>query len=96
MRIPARAFLILLSLPLSVSADWNDFLGPMRNGKSQEKIEIAPWRNTGPPVVWHTRIGTSYGAPSIADGRLFIFARSRRYGASHLYGKRHWDGDLAV
>jgi len=71
----ARVILLLLTLPLTVSADWNDFLGPARNGKSQEKIEIAPWRNTGPPVVWHTRIGTSYGAPTIAGGRLFIFAR---------------------
>ena len=75
MRASARAFLILLSLPLIVSADWNDFLGPARNGKSQEKIEISPWRNTGPLVVWHKKIGTSYGAPTIADGRLFMFAR---------------------
>ena len=75
MRISARAFLLLLTFPLTVMADWSDFLGPERNGKSQEKIEIAPWRNTGPPVVWHKKIGTSYGAPTIADGRLFIFAR---------------------
>ena len=75
MTTSARIFLLFLTLPLAVSADWNDFLGPGRNGKSQEKIEIAPWRNTGPPVVWHKRIGTSYGAPTIADGRLFIFAR---------------------
>ena len=75
MTTSARVFLLLLTLPLTVSADWNDFLGPERNGKSQEKIEIAPWRNTGPPVVWHKKIGTSYGAPTIADGRLFIFGR---------------------
>ena len=75
MKTCARVLLLLLSFPLTVMADWNDFLGPERNGKSQEKIEIAPWRNTGPPVVWHTRIGTSYGAPTIADGRLFIFGR---------------------
>jgi outer membrane protein assembly factor BamB len=63
---------VLADMPTS---DWNDFLGPERNGKSQEKIDIAPWRNTGPPVIWHKKIGTSYGAPTIADGRLFIFAR---------------------
>ena len=67
--------LLILSLPLTVSADWNDFLGPERNSKSQEKIDIVPWGNTGPPVVWHARIGTSYGAPTVADGRLFIFGR---------------------
>ena len=76
MRAPARVLLlIILNLPLIASADWNDFLGPERNGKSREKIKITPWRNTGPPVIWHKRIGTSYGAPVIADGRLFIFAR---------------------
>ena len=75
MRTCARVLFLLLTLPLTVSADWNDFLGPERNGKSAEKIEIAPWRNTGPPVVWHKKIGTSYGAPTIADGRLFIFGR---------------------
>ena len=75
MRICAQVLLFLLTLPLTISADWNDFLGPERNGKSREKIEIVPWRNTGPPVAWHKQIGTSYGAPSIADGRLFIFAR---------------------
>ena len=75
MRTSARALLLLISLPLTVLADWNDFLGPERNGKSQEKIDISPWRNTGPPVIWHKKIGTSYGAPTIADGRLFIFAR---------------------
>ena len=76
----ARALLCLLSLPLTLLAaaqasDWNDFLGPQRNGKSQAKIDIAPWGKTGPPVVWHQRIGTSYGAPTVANGRLFIFAR---------------------
>ena len=80
MRASARIILILLSLSLIVLADtlasdWNDFLGPERNGKSQEKIDIVPWGKTGPPVVWHKKIGVSYGAPTIADGRLFMFAR---------------------
>ncbi len=80
MRTLARVSLFLLSLSLTLLADarasdWNDFLGPERNGKSQEKIDITPWDKTGPPVVWHQRIGTSYGAPTVANGRLFIFAR---------------------
>ncbi|MDE0016254.1 MAG: PQQ-binding-like beta-propeller repeat protein [Candidatus Poribacteria bacterium] len=80
MRTLARVTLFLLSLPLTLLADaqasdWNDFLGPQRNGKSEAKIDIAPWGKTGPPIVWHQRIGTSYGAPTVANGRLFIFAR---------------------
>ena len=80
MRNFASVVLLLLSLLLmgledTFASDWNDFLGPERNGKSEEKIDIAPWEKTGPPVIWHKQIGTSYGAPTVANGRLFIFAR---------------------
>lgn len=72
-------FLILCLLGLSLTdaypADWPDFLGPERNGKSQEKIDIVPWKKTGPPIIWHKELGTGYGSPTIADGKLFIFAR---------------------
>ena len=99
MRTSARALLLLISLPLIVladtpSSDWNDFLGPERNGKSQEKIDIVPWGQTGPPVVWHKKIGTSYGAPTIANGRLFIFARhgnmARLTCLESTTGIKHW------
>ena len=80
MRAFARVFLLpLIFLSIGVvgtfAADWNDFLGPERNGKSLEKIDILPWEKTGPRLVWHKQIGTSYGAPTVADGRVFIFAR---------------------
>ncbi|MDE0482760.1 MAG: PQQ-like beta-propeller repeat protein [Candidatus Poribacteria bacterium] len=57
------------------SADWPDFLGPEQNGKSQEKIKITSWGRNGPNVLWTKEIGTSYGAPAVADGRVYIFAR---------------------
>ncbi|MYA99352.1 PQQ-binding-like beta-propeller repeat protein, partial [Candidatus Poribacteria bacterium] len=74
--------LLTLTLALASLADtgtpgWPDFLGPTRNSKSQEKIDIRPWGKAGPPVVWHKQIGTSYGAPTVANGCLFIFARHR-------------------
>ena len=99
MRTSARSLLLLISLPLIVLADtptsdWNDFLGPERNGKSQEKIDIVSWGQTGPPVVWHKKIGTSYGAPTIANGRLFIFARhgnmARLTCLESTTGIEHW------
>ena len=72
-------FLLLCSLLLTItdvnSSDWSDFLGPDRNGKSQEKINITPWAKTGPPVLWIKEIGTSYGAPTVVNGRVYIFAR---------------------
>lgn len=73
-------FILILTFLLrgfvdDVASDWNDFLGPERNGKSSEKISISPWDETGPRVLWQRKIGTSYGAPTVANGRLFIFAR---------------------
>ncbi len=65
----------LIAVTDTGNLDWHDFLGPARNSKSQEKIDIAPWGKTGPPIVWHQKIGTSYAAPTVADGKLFIFAR---------------------
>ena len=76
------------------AADWNDFLGPERNGKSHEKIDVAAWGKTGPPVVWQKRIGTSYGAPTVSNGRLFIFARhgnmARLTCLDSTTGNEHW------
>lgn len=56
-------------------ADWPGFLGPHRNGKSDERGLPSEWPAKGPPIVWHTKIGTGYAAPAISDGRLFHFAR---------------------
>lgn len=80
MRTFARAVLLLLTFLFLAragvyAADWNDFLGPERNGKTLEKIDIHPWGKTGPPIIWHKQIGTSYGAPTVVNGRVFIFAR---------------------
>lgn len=70
--------IILLSLIVHTevhSLDWHDFLGPERNGKSQEKINITPWEEAGPQVLWTREIGTSYGSPSIVNGKVYIFTR---------------------
>ena len=67
--------LLLFSLTDVHSSDWPDFLGPERNGKSQEKVNIIPWQKAGPPVLWTKESGTSYGAPAIANGWVYIFDR---------------------
>ena len=56
-------------------SDWPSFLGPTGDGKSSEKFPIEPWPISGPPLIWRTDIGESYGAPTISRGRLFIFDR---------------------
>ncbi len=59
------------------AADWPGFLGPHRNGKSDEHGLPSTWPPKGPPVVWQKTIGTGYSAPAIADGRLFQFSRTK-------------------
>lgn len=57
------------------SSDWPGFLGPHRNGKSDERGLPAEWPAKGPPIVWQKPVGTGYSAPAICDGRLFHFSR---------------------
>src|SRR6476620_2915037 len=59
------------------STDWPGFLGPHRNGKSDEHGLPTTWPAKGPPVVWHKTVGTGYSAPAISDGKLFQFSRTK-------------------
>jgi outer membrane protein assembly factor BamB len=54
--------------------DWPAFLGPLGNGVSTEK-GITPWPEEGPPILWHKKVGTGYGMPTVSRGRLFQFDR---------------------
>lgn len=66
---------LLVGLPGAArSADWPGFLGPEGNGKSTEKI-LLDWPKAGPPVLWHAAAGEGYSAPTVADGKVFIFDR---------------------
>jgi len=57
-------------------SDWPSFLGPNRDGVSPEKGILTAWPAAGPRIVWERELGTSFGAPSIARGRLFVFDRA--------------------
>jgi outer membrane protein assembly factor BamB len=59
----------------TTSADWPGFLGPHRNGKSNERGLLTTWPAKGLPIVWQKPIGTGYAAPAISNGRVFHFAR---------------------
>src|SRR5262245_37754624 len=59
------------------TTDWPGFLGPHRNGKSDEHGLPTAWSPKGPPVVWHKAVGTGYSAPAISGGKLFHFSRTK-------------------
>jgi outer membrane protein assembly factor BamB len=74
--------------------DWPIFLGPTQDSKSPEKGIITKWTQTRPRIVWSKPLGTSYGAPTIAKGRLFQFDRfedkARIYSLNAETGKPLW------
>ena len=59
----------------SQGSDWPYFLGPSQDGHSPERGILTRWGPRGLRVVWHRRLGTSYGAPTVARGRLLQFDR---------------------
>src|SRR4029079_15743280 len=68
----------LLETPTTkASYDWPGFLGPHRNGKSDERGLPTTWPPKGPSVVWQKTVGTGYSAPAISDGKLFHFSRTK-------------------
>src|SRR5262249_5285315 len=53
--------------------DWPIFLGKGQDSKSDETGIVTKWSGSGPKLVWQVKLGTSYGAPTIAGGRLMQF-----------------------
>ena len=63
------------SPPARPGSDWPAFMGPTADGKSAETGIRKSWKEGGPPLHWHLPVGEGYSAPSIAEGRLFLFDR---------------------
>jgi len=90
-----------VALPLiAVAADYPQWRGPNRDGKSPETGLLKEWPEEGPPLVWKlTDIGDGYSTPSVVGERLYVqanrglddeFLQSR----SVSDGKRVWETRL--
>jgi outer membrane protein assembly factor BamB len=54
------------------AADWPQWRGPNRDGKSADTGLLQEWPKDGPPLAWKIAgLGGGYNAPSIAAGRIF-------------------------
>ena len=57
------------------AADWPQWRGPNRDGRSTETGLLKAWPSEGPKLVWHVKeLGAGYSTPSVAGGRIFIMA----------------------
>jgi outer membrane protein assembly factor BamB len=65
--------LCFLLCSLSWAADWPQWRGINRDGKSAETGLLDSWPRGGPPLVWKAQgLGEGYAGSSVAGGRLFI------------------------
>ena len=76
-RLAAR-FLLFSCIFVAISAlaeDWPQFLGPRRNGTTEDKAFSATWPAEGPRTVWKKKVGAGWSAPVVSTGKLVIFHR---------------------
>jgi outer membrane protein assembly factor BamB len=74
MRTLPCAFGLLLALGASVSqaADWPQWRGPGRDGRSSETGLLSSWPAGGPPLLWKsTGLGDGYSTVTVQGGRIF-------------------------
>jgi outer membrane protein assembly factor BamB len=81
------------------AADWPQWRGPNRDGKSADTGLLKEWPKEGPSLAWKVKgLGGGYSGPSIAAGR--IFGMSHRgddevaWALSETDGKELWASRL--
>jgi outer membrane protein assembly factor BamB len=67
-RIFSLLLLLLIQLPLH-AGDWPQWLGPRRDGSTDEKI--APWKQDLKPL-WTQPVSEGHSSPVVAKGRVFL------------------------
>lgn len=67
-----RIWLFLVVCAVVSAADWPQWRGPNRDGKSAETGLLNAWPKGGPPLVWKaTGLGEGYSSLAVVGNRLF-------------------------
>jgi outer membrane protein assembly factor BamB len=66
-------FTTLLWLLNNRAADWPQWRGPNRDGKSSEEIK---WPDGGPRVIWKVAVGTGFSSVSVSRGRVYTMGNA--------------------
>ena len=56
-------------------ANWPQFLGPQRNGTTQNENVPLEFTNGEPKIDWEHSIGNGFSGPVVSNGRVIIFHR---------------------
>jgi outer membrane protein assembly factor BamB len=77
-RMLLAAGLMLLAGAATLRADWQQYLGPNRDGISAESVKLADsWPEGGPRVLWkiEDKLGTGYGGAVVQGGKVYLLDR---------------------
>jgi outer membrane protein assembly factor BamB len=58
-----------------IAADWPQYLGPNRDGKSAETGLARAWPQNGPKLVWEKKAGSGWSGAAVAFDRAILFHR---------------------
>ncbi len=76
------------------AADWPQFRGPHRDGKSTETGLLKKWPQAGPRLIWSVEgLGAGYSSAAIADGLVYTTGKHGADGyifCFDLNGKPQW------
>ena len=90
----SASVLVLWVASASSGADWPQWRGPNRDGKSQETALMKRWPAQGPVQRWIYRgLGEGFGSVAVADGLVYVAGMTRGTGvltAIGLDGRRRW------
>jgi outer membrane protein assembly factor BamB len=69
-------FFVLTSALSALAGDWPQFLGPQRNGLSEETGLFEEWPADGPKEAWRVPGGVGMSGIAISDGRAFTLVQN--------------------
>jgi outer membrane protein assembly factor BamB len=72
-QIPVLVVALTLAAGAALGADWPQWRGPKRDGKSEEKGLLKQWPEGGPKLLWQVRdAGGGYSTPAVVGERLYL------------------------
>lgn len=79
---------------VTLAADWPQFRGPHRTGKSAETGLLKEWPAEGPKLLWSVEgLGTGYSSMAVVDGTIYTLGMIDKQGilfAFDLEGNPKW------
>jgi outer membrane protein assembly factor BamB len=74
------AVVLLVCITNIYAQDWPQYLGPYRNGHSDQKGILRSWPESGPEVLWTVDLGIGFGGTVVKDGKVYLLDRDDSIG----------------